>query len=322
MKRSGLSICCALLFVFGLASFAGAASYPSRNIEMVIPMLAGSAGDITGRMLAEELKKEIKGNVIVTNKPGGSFTLGTDVVARAKKDGYTIAYANSPAIVYAKALDPKSVPYDPFKDFDPLGVHVYFPQAIVVKSDSQWKTFKDLAEYAKQNPGALRCANPGATSASTFVLELVQSAAGIKVIQVPTKGGQQVPLSVLGGHTEMAVGAISVFANHVQNGDLRILLMTRKLPGFAGVPIMTDLGYKENTPSGWFGLYGPAGLPEEVKKVLVPAIKKAVESPVMKPKLEKLFYVVDYKSPEEQIKEAREEYETVSAIAKKLGIQK
>jgi tripartite-type tricarboxylate transporter receptor subunit TctC len=299
-----------------------AASYPSRNIEMIIPMLAGSAGDITGRLLAEELKKELGANVIITNKPGGSFTLGTDVVARARKDGYTIAYANSPAMVYAKALDPKSVPYDPFKDFDPLGMHVYFPQAIVVKSDSQWKTFRDLVDHAKKNPGALRCANPGATSASTFVLELVQSAAGIKVTQVPTKGGQQVPLSVLGGHTEMAVGAISVFANHVRNGDLRILLMTRKLPDFPDVPIMTDLGYKENTPSGWFGLYGPAGLPEEVKKVLVPAIRKAVESPAIKPKLEKLYYVVDYRAPAEQLKEAKEEYEKVSAIAKKLGIQK
>jgi len=322
MKRWNMFLSFAFFFVFGTSLSASAADYPSRNIEMVIPMLAGSAGDITGRLLAEELKKELNANVIVTNKPGGSFTLGTDVVARAKKDGYTIAYANSPAIVYAKALDPKSVPYDPFKDFDPLGVHVYFPQAIVVKSDSPWKTFKDLVDHAKKNPGALRCANPGATSASTFVAELVQSASGIKLTQVPTKGGQQVPLSVLGGHTEMAVGAISVFANHVQNGELRILLITRKLAGFPDVPTLIDLGYKQNTPSGWFGLYGPAGLPAEVKKVLVPAIKKAVESPVIKPKLEKLFYVIDYKAPAEQLKEAQEEYETVSAIAKKLGIQK
>jgi len=322
MKRSTLWIAFSLALMLGYGPFASAASYPSRNIEMIIPMLPGAAGDITGRLLAEELSKELGVRVIVTNKPGGNFTLGTDVVARSKKDGYTIAYTNSPAIVYARALDPKAVPYNPEKDLEPLGLHVFFPQAIAVQTTAPWKTFDELVAYAKQNPGKLRCSTPGQGSASTFVLELAQNLAGIKVTQIPTKGGEQVATFLMGGHVEMSVGAISMFASHVQSGELRLLCLTRKLSEFPGVPTMADFGYKETPPSGWFALYGPAGLPADVTKVLVPAIKKAVESPVMRPRLEKLLYVVDYKSPEELAKLAREEHESVSAIAKQLGIQK
>ncbi|MBP1730714.1 MAG: LacI family transcriptional regulator [Deltaproteobacteria bacterium] len=322
MKRVMVSLAFALLCVLGFGSLASAASYPARNIEMVIPMLAGAAGDITGRILAEELSKEMGARVIVSNKPGGNFTLGTDMVARAKKDGYTIAYTNSPAIVYARALEPKAVPYNPEKDLDPLGLHVFFPQAIAVQAKAPWKTFKELVDYAKQNPGKLRCANPGHGSASTFVLELTQNLVGMKVTQVPTKGGQLVATTLMGGHVEMSVGAISMFASHVQNGELRLLLITKKLPEFPDVPTLNDLGYKADLPSGWFALYGPAGLPADVKKVLVPAIKKAVESPVMRPKLEKMFYLVDYRSPEHLAKMAKEEHEAMSAIAKQLGIQK
>lgn len=320
MKRLMLALALVWLPVWCGGSAASAASYPSRDIEMIIPMLAGSAGDITGRLLAEELKKELGVGVIVLNKPGGSFTVGTDMVARSKKDGYTIGYVNAPAIVYSRVTEPKSVAYDPQKDLEPLGLHVFFPQAIAVQAKAPWKNIQELIAHAKKNPGALRCANPGQGSVSTFVAELTQDLAGFKVTQVPTKGGQQAPTMLLGGHVELAVGAYSVFAPHVESGNLKILLLSRKLPGFEGVSTLSDLGYKGEAPSGWFSLYGPAGLPEEVKRVLVPAIKKAVEAPSLRPKLEKMFYVVDYRSPGELAKMAKEEYDTVSAIAKRLGI--
>jgi tripartite-type tricarboxylate transporter receptor subunit TctC len=217
-------------------------------------------------------------------------------------------------------MDPGTCPYDPDKDLEPLGLHVFFPQCIAVSAKSPWKTFQDLVEYAKKNPGALRCASPGTGSASTFVLELVKKAAGIQVTELPTKGGQLLPQMLLGGHTEMAVGIVSLFASQVQAGELRFLFMTQKLPDFPGVPTMTEIGYKIDPPSGWFGLYGPAGLPEDVKKILVPAIKKAVESPAARAKLEKLYYVVDYRSPEEFSKLTKEEYGIVAPLAKELGI--
>jgi tripartite-type tricarboxylate transporter receptor subunit TctC len=321
MKRLILCLAPVLVLLAGNDRLAGAAPpYPSKTIELIIPMLPGAAGDITGRILVEELNKELGGQVVVINKPGGNFTLGTDQVVRSKKDGYTLAYTNSPAIVYARAMDPGTVPYDPDKDLEPLGLHVYFPQAIVVSAKSPWKTFNELVEHAKRNPGALRCASPGTGTASTFVLELVKKAAGIQVTELPTKGGQLLPQMLLGGHTEMAVGIVSLFASQVQAGELRFLFMTRKLAEFPGVPIFSEIGYKNDPPSGWFGLYGPAGLPEDVKKVLVPAIKKAVESPAARAKLEKLYYVVDYKSPEEFSKLTREEYNIVAPLAKELGI--
>lgn len=319
MRRLMLAVLAVFMTVaFGLPEYA--ASYPSKPIELIIPMLPGAAGDITGRILVEDLKKELNTDVVVINKPGGNFTLGTDQVVRAKKDGHTLAYTNAPAIVYARAMDPGVVPYDPDKDLEPLGLHVWFSQAIVVPAESPFKTFKEMVEYAKKNPGALRCASPGTGTASTFVLELVKKAAGIDVTELPTKGGQLLPQMLLGGHTEMSVGIVSLFAPHVQAGKLRFLFMTRKLPDFPGVPTLTEIGYKMDPPSGWFGLYGPAGLPAEVKKVLVPAIKKAVESPAAKERLRKLYYYADYRSPEEFLKITRDEYDLVAPLAKELGI--
>ena len=319
MKRLMLGML-ALFTISASGLQANAASYPSKPIELIIPMLPGAAGDITGRILVEDLKKELNTDIVVINKPGGNFTLGTDQVVRAKKDGYTLAYTNPPAIVYARAMNPGACPYNPDKDLEPLGLHVWFPQAIVVSADSPWKTFKELVEHAKKNPGALRCASPGTGTASTFVLELVKKAAGIDVTELPTKGGQLLPQMLLGGHTEMSVGIMSLFASHVRAGKLRFLFMTKKFPDFPGVPTLTEFGYKMDPPTGWFGLYGPAGLPAEVRKVLIPAIKRAVENPEAKEKLRKIYYLADYRTPEEFSKITRDEYNLVAPLAKELGI--
>ena len=323
MKRLALVMCLVAVMILTVsAGVAWAGSYPDRSIELVIPMPAGAAGDITGRLFAEELSKILGQQVIVSNKPGGSFTLGTDQVVRSKPDGYTLSYTNSPAIVHSRVVTPKAVPYDPAKDLTPLGLHVFFPNAIAVKADSPWKNFQEFADYAKAHPGEIRVSTAGVGSTAGFVLEVTKKLAGINLTQVPSTGGQQVVTMLLGGHVEATTDILGKLVPHVKSGALRILFLTKKAPGFPDVPTLTDLGYPENPPSGWFGVYGPAGLPQEVTDVLVPAVKQAIQTPAMVEKLANLNFITDYKTPEELAALALSEYESAWAVAEEIGLHK
>jgi tripartite-type tricarboxylate transporter receptor subunit TctC len=282
----------------------------------------GTTGDITGRLLAEELGKILGTQIIVINKPGASMTLGTDVVVRSKKDGYTIGYTNTSAIIYAKVSNPDVVPYDPFKDLEPLGLHVFFSNVIAVQGSSPWKTFSELVDYARKYPEKVRVGTPGIGSTSHFCLAMTETLTGAKFTHIPLKGTQSMVTNLLGGHLEVIVTAPSQVIPFVDDGKARALLVSKKMPQFPNVPTLTDLGYKQDLLSAWFALYAPAGVSEEVKKVLVPAVEKAIKTPELRPKIEKLGFIIDYKSPAELKKIMAEDYETAYAIAVKIGLRK
>jgi tripartite-type tricarboxylate transporter receptor subunit TctC len=299
-----------------------AQSYPNRPIQLIIPIPAGGGGDVNGRLLVEELIKILGQQIMVVNKPGASDTLGTDALAKSKKDGYTLGYTSSAAMVFARVTNPETVPYDPVKDFDPLGSHTFFPLAVAVQTGSPWKTFNDLVDYAKKNPGKLRVSTAGVGSTANFDVEITQTLTGAEFTHVPFKGGEAVVTALLGGHVELSYDIVGKFMPHVEAGKLRILLVSRKISFLPNIPTITELGYKRDLLSGWHGMFGPAGLSEEVKKVLIPAIEKAVKQPETKAKIEKVGYAVEYKSPEEQRRLIVNDYETAKAIAVKLGLSK
>jgi tripartite-type tricarboxylate transporter receptor subunit TctC len=314
-----------ILMVYGIdigAPSLQAQPYPNRSIQFIIPGAAGSIVDLVGRLTADEMGKILGAQLIPIDKPGAGFTLGTDFVAKSKKDGYTLAYTTSSAIIYARVLNPETVPYDPEKDLEPLGFHLYVSNAIAVQENSPWKTFSDLVEYAKKNPGKLRVSTPGIGSTSHFNLEIIQSLTGAQFNHVPFKGGESVITALLGGHVEVTLDAMSKIVPHVESGKMRILLLTNKMSALPNIPTITDLGYKQDLVTSWFAMYGPAGLPEEVKRVLVSALEKAANRPDLKAKIEKMLFVVDYKSPSQQKKMAAEEYERVLEIAKRVGLRK
>jgi len=324
MKRHILIsvFCLAVLgFVVGTPALQ-AQPYPSRTVQFIIPGNAGSIIDITGRVLADDLGKILNQQFIPMNKPGGAFTFGTDFVARSKKDGYTLSYTNNPAIVYSRIISPETVPYDPDKDLEPLGLHLFFPHALAVQASAPWKNFGEMVDYAKKNPNMVRVSTPGIGSTTHFYLEVIQSLTGAQFNHVPFKSGEAVITALLGGHVEMTFDAISKIAPHVESGKMRMLLVTIKSPIFPKAPTLTELGYKQEVVPSWFAMYGPAGLPEDVKKVLIPNIQKAVNNPESKAKLEKLHFIVSYRPPAEQKKLAVEEYEGALAIAKKIGLRK
>ncbi|HUL29167.1 MAG TPA: tripartite tricarboxylate transporter substrate binding protein [Thermodesulfobacteriota bacterium] len=294
--------------------------YPNRTIQLVIPGAPGLMQDIPGRLISEEVGKMIKEQMVVVNKPGASMTLGTDAVAKSKKDGYTLLFTATAPLVYPRIFNPESLPYNTDKDLEPLGGRALISFTVAVQESSPWKTFAELIDYAKKNPEKLRVGTPGIETAANFDLQIIQTLTDTRFIHIPITKGPAV--SLLGGHIEVVVLPITEVISYTQAGKLRILLTSNKLAELPNVPTPRELGYKQDLLPTWFGFYGPSGMPEEVKRVLVPAIEKAIRNPELKSRLEKLNFFVDYKSPSEMKKLITEEYETVNAIAQKLGLAK
>lgn len=316
-----------LLFILALGSLASsgfcAERYPDRPIQLVIPMPPGGFMDIIGRWVADDLEQILGTKVVVLNRPGGSMTLGTDSVVRSKKDGYTILFTSTSAIVYTRITNPESVPYDPVKDLEPLGLNVFFPLGLAVHENSPWKSFPELVDYTKKNPQKIRVSTQGQGSIDHFTLELIQRVTGAQFTHVPFKGASQIITGIMGGHVEATCTAFAnIGTSYFESGTMKVLLVTRKMPGFPQVPTLPELGYKQDLLSGWFAWYAPAGVPEEVKRVLISALEKAIKNPELKPKAEKVGCIVDYKPPAELKRLMVEDYERASAIATKMKLSK
>ena len=189
-----------------------------------------------------------------------------------------------------------------------------------MSAESPWKTFKEFVDYAKKNPGKIRISTTGIASGPHFSVEMIQAITGAQFTHVPFKGGESVVTAVLGGHVEATCDNVQKLKPHVDAGKLRFLLITNKMPDLPEVPTITELGYKQSLYSGWFGIFAPAGLPEEVKKVLVPAIEKAIKN--SKPKIDSMGNITEYKGPAEFKKMWTEEYKQMVEIATKIGLRK
>jgi tripartite-type tricarboxylate transporter receptor subunit TctC len=276
--------------------------------------------DVTARLLAAELEKILGAKIIPNNKPGAGTVLGTEAAIRAKKDGYTLLYGSNAAFVTAPACTPEIVHYDPIRDAEPLGLHYFFPQTITVRSDAPWKTFPELVDYAKKNPGKIRVSTTGVGTGPHLIVETIQSITDIRWTHVPFEGGESVITAVLGGHVEATCDTLAKVKPHVDAGKMRMLLITRKMPGYPDVPTITELGYKQPLYGGWFGMYAPVGIPEEVKNLLIPAVEKAVR--ITKPKIDALGSICEYRSPSEQRKMTEEEYKKAVEIAIRIGMRK
>lgn len=296
------------------------AGYPDHTIQLVIPNVAGAQMDVTGRLLAEELGSILGQKLIANNRPGAGTVLGADFVIRSKKDGYTLLYGSASSFVYAPASNPEVVKYDPLKDAEPLGLHYFSPQTFTVRGDAPWKNFTQMIDYAKKNPGKVRVATMGVGSQPHFVLELVESITGAQFTHVPFEGGESVMTAVLGGHVEATVDTLAKVKPHVDAGKMKVLVITNKMPAYPDIPTITEMGYKQGLPGVWFGLYAPAGIPEDVKKVLVPAVEKAVKN--TKAKIEALGNLCEYRSPAEVRKMTEQEYKAAVVVAIKMGLRK
>jgi tripartite-type tricarboxylate transporter receptor subunit TctC len=300
----------------------GAQGYPHQAINIVIPLAPGDAADVTGRTMGEELGKLLGVPVVPINRPGAGATIGTDNVVKARKDGYTILMTPNAAVVSSRILNPETVPYDPMKDLTPLGLVTRTPIMIAVRQDAPYKSFGEMVEFAKKNPGKIRVGTIGPGSAGHFAIEIINSLTGAGLTMVPFKGGAPGITALLGGHVEGVGFTLGALSGHIKSGAMRGLVSSSRFPQLPEIPTLSQLGYRQDLLGVWLAFFAPAGVPAEVTKVLVPTIEKVAKDPAIAAKLAGLGIVQDYAPPDKLVAEMREEYRTVEEIAKKAGLVK
>jgi tripartite-type tricarboxylate transporter receptor subunit TctC len=251
------------------------AEYPDRAITIVVPYAPGGGGDTFTRALADQASDILGVTVNVENRTGGGATIGVGSVARAKADGYTLGFVSASPILIAPNFS--NVPYDPATDFTYLQRFVTSPHPVMVMAGSQWQDWDGLVAWARENPGRLRWSTAGVRGAPHIATQAAFDKEGVETVFVPMQGSSEVLAGLLGDTLD--VGVISDFAVPLAAGDIRVLaeIGPEPIPQLPGVPTYKDKGYPL-TPTIFFGLAGPAGLPDEVIAAWDSAMKEIVES--------------------------------------------
>ena len=322
MMKSLLGMLMVASLLLGATPHLSAQGYPNQAINLVIPLTPGDANDVAGRAMAEELAKLLKVPVVPVNRPGAGATIGTDSAVKARKDGYTILLTPNAALISSRILNPETVRYDPLKDLTPLGLAARTPILITVRHDAPYKSFAEMVEFAKKNPGKVRVATIGPGSAGHFAIEIINSLTGAGLTMVPFKGGAPGITALLGGHVEATAYSLGAVSTHLKSGAMRGIVISSAASQFPEIPTLPQLGYRQNLLGVWLAFFAPAGVPAEVTNTLVPAIEKVGKDPAIASKLAGFGIAQDYAPPEKLVTEIREEYRTVEEIARKAGLIK
>ncbi len=316
MKRSVFALVVALGFAFALP--AAGQGFPSKPIKMIVPLAAAGTGDTLARAVGEEMSKELGQPVVIENKPGAGGLVGTEIVANAPADGYTLL-AVSPSHVINPALYAKKT-YDPIKSFEPITVMANTHQVIVAHSSVPVKDLKELIAYAKANPGKLNYGSAGTGSATHLNMELFRSMAGIDIVHVPYKGSTQARQDVLAGQVQLAMDGLLPVQPLIKDGRLKAIGITssKRAQSNPEIPIIGEVvsGYASDT---WYGILVPAGTPKDVIAKLHAAAVKALNAPAVKERLNKLGAETVGNSPEEFRKLLETEQKLWAKVVKDSG---
>jgi len=265
---------------------AHAQQFPTRPVTLVVPWPAGGSTDIGMRALAAATEKHLGQSIVIENKPGAGGTIGpANMAASAKPDGYTVAQL--PITVFRMPFIQKTT-FDPTRDFTYI-IHITgYTFGVVVKADAPWKTFGELLDYAKANPGKINYGTPGAGTSLHITMEQIAKQRGIKWTQVPFKGVAESMNALLGGHIDV-VSDSTGWAGSVNAGAARLLVTwgASRTKNWPDVPILKETGIDmiSNSP---FGIGGPKGMDPAVVKVLHDAFKKGMEEQSYKDSMAKL----------------------------------
>ena len=288
---------CALLSLVAPAAFAQT-DYPNQQIKIIVPFSAGGGTDITARMIGEYLRKAFNQTVVVDNRVGGSGMIGTNAVAKAIPDGYTLLLASGEMAINPH-LFPK-IPYDTDKELLPLTNAVKVPNVLTVNMDVPAKNIQELVAYAKANPGKLTYASSGIGNAQHLTGEMLNKMAGISVQHVPFKGASQQLADTAGKHVTYTFASIGASLPFIQGGKLRPIAVTSLtrasvLPEVPAIAEYKPLATFELV--NFFGMYAPAATPDPIIRKLNATVVQALKTPELATKLKELgFEPADRKS--------------------------
>lgn len=274
--------------------------YPSKAIRMIVPFAPGGPADVIGRPLAQRLSEALGQPVVFDTRPGAAGTIGTEIVAKSPRDGYTMLYTtgshNTNSLMYRK------LPYDAHRDFVPItqiarsyGVIMFVHPSLPVK------TVRDLVALARAQPGKVHFGSAGVGNATHLAGELLISVAGIKLTHVPYKGGGPALTDLLGGHIEMMFLGIPAVASQILAGRVRAIALAGPIraPLLPNVPTFIEAGYPGVDVPGWYAMWFPAGTPRERVDRIQQEVAKILRTPESKSRFDDVGLVAVGSTPEE-----------------------
>jgi tripartite-type tricarboxylate transporter receptor subunit TctC len=312
----------ALLVLLPVAGWVAAQEpFPTRPVTIVSPYPPGGAADLTARPFAPALERALKQPVVVLNKPGAGGAVGTQAVAVAKPDGYTLMLT-----VFSISTIPEAdrvagrTPTFTRDQFVPIARLNADPTLLMVRAEAPWKTVKDLVDDAKKRPDAILYASAGNYTVSHMAIEVFMQAAGIKLRHLPTTGGGPAMTAVLGGHATLSALSTGAVTPQVKAGKVRVLASSgvKRLEAFPDVPTLKELGYDVEVYL-WTGLFAPKDVPAPVIKTLRDAVRQAVQDDEFKAASEKMQMPPAYQDADEFKAWWDKDTEMLAAAIRRMG---
>ena len=276
-----------LLAAFATAAFTltgvHAADWPAKPIRIIVPYVPGGGADMLGRLLAQKLPDALKQSVVAENRPGATGVIGSEYVAKAAPDGYTLVISGVGSHVDAPAM--VRVPYDPMRDFTHIALLGGPPGVLTVNPGIAARDLRGLLALARTKP--LSFGSAGAGTHGHITMELFKQIAGLEMTHVPYKGAGQAIADLRAGHLPVAIGTLVASSTQIKSGAIRALAITseRRVPEFPDVPTFAELGYPAIVATTWFSLSGPNGMPADVTRLLNAEARRALRAPDVRDRL-------------------------------------
>ena len=267
MKKRSFHMVAMALSLLALGAFhqgVSAQAFPNKALKVVVPQPPGGGFDFVGRLMAERLGKQVGQPVVVENRPGSGTLVGTDAVAKAAPDGYTLLVGS----VSNMAINPglyRNLPYDSLRDFEPVGLAVAYSYTLVARKDLPSNSLKELVAYAKANPRKLTYASGGNGSGQHVLAAALWQLAGVELVHVPYRGAQAAYQDLLGGRVDVFFDLSPTARGQIDGGTLKALAVSgsNRLAFHPDVPTITETGVAALELESWFGLFAPAKVPAE-----------------------------------------------------------
>ena len=296
------------------------AAYPDKPIRLIVPSAPGGAPDALMRALGQQLSLQMGVPVVIDNKPGGSYVIGTMDLVKSAPDGYTLAYGNIVSLATNKSLL-AAVPYDVDKDLTLVSNTLRLSNLMIVNNDLPVKTVPELIAYAKKNPGKIAYASDGNGTTAHLGVELFKAMAGIHMLHVPYRAATAAVTDLIGGGIQLMMVNTPVSGPLAQAGKVRALGISspQRLPNYPDVPTIAESGLRGFEVTAWGGIIGPANLPKDVVTRLNAEIRTALASPAVRDRFKALGADTAPSTPEEFMALSRSETVKWAKIVKLSG---
>jgi tripartite-type tricarboxylate transporter receptor subunit TctC len=318
--RIGLQALAVALAALAPVSGAVAQDWPTKPVHIVVPYAPGGSSDTLGRLVADGLSEKFGQQFVVENRSGGGGTVGSDQVADAAPDGYTLVVSGIGSHVVAPAINP-SVAYDAMADFTHIAVLGGPPGVLVAHSSLEVDTVQELVDAAKAGDRRITYASPGAGTQGHLIGEAFKKSAGIEMEHIPYRGAGEAMADLVAGHVPVGSMTLASAAEQIRAGALKGLAVSspERLEQFPDVPTYIEAGYPDLVATIWFALSGPAGMPEDVVAKLNQAVIEVLSSEKAKARLAQDAFTVEPLSPEEVKTFFQKEIDRWTPIAKASG---